>query len=441
MMPKGPRKFTITFDKERLTRFGGLLLFHLFCKSLNLRYFLEHKVQQPNYFYREYPPVDLFLSHLFAIIAGMGRIENTQSLLHNGLLPPLLGFSNFPHQKTLRDFLWRWNLPQIQSLQKTHDLFRRKLFQRFALLYSAIVDVDTTALTVYGNQELTAFGYHPAHRGKKSYLPILSSEGITGLSLGMELRAGNVHPTTGARIFLEAMLAKLPTTIASSRTRIRADSSFYDKDILLPLDDERIGYTIVAHLTSPLKARMLGAKFYEFAPGWEAAEFFYTPFHWKKEHRFVAVRRPTHLETELAQKNLFSFQDYTYHRAVVTNLELAPENAYRFYCGRGFQELLLKEFKNGYTLAQIPTRSYLANLLYMEMVLWAYDLIRTFQFLCLPPAAKMWKLSTLRREIFGIPAEWVRTNNRNYLRFPKRFPHQELFQQIQKNIARVKPLI
>lgn len=440
-MPKGPRIFNITYDKERLTRFGGLLLFHLFCKSLGLKRYLQTYVLWPKYHKRIYHPSELFLAHLFAIVAGIGRVQNTQSLVHNGLLPPLLGLHNFPHQNTLRDFLWRWTAQEIQSIQVTHDLFRSKLFPIFHLLYSAIVDIDTTVLTVYGNQESVAFGYNPTHRGKKSYFPILASEGNTGLSLGMQLRSGDTPPTTGTWIFLRQILQKLPTTIASSRTRIRADASFYDKSIVLPLDEEKIGYAIVAHLTKPLKSRMLEARYHEFAEGWEAAEFYYTPFNWKTEHRFIAIRRPTLLETELAQRNLFTFQDYTYRRVIVTNLELTPENVYRFYCERGFQELLLREFKTAYTLAQIPTRSFSANTTYMEIVLWAYDLIHTFQFLCFPPEAKQWNLSTIRREMFSIPADWVKHGNRNYLRFPKLFPHQEVFQKIQKNISRIKPLI
>jgi hypothetical protein len=52
---------------------------------------LQLYVCWPNYHHRGYHPADLFLAHLFAIVAGIGRIENAQSLIHNGLIPPLLG--------------------------------------------------------------------------------------------------------------------------------------------------------------------------------------------------------------------------------------------------------------------------------------------------------------------------------------------------------------
>jgi hypothetical protein len=441
-MPKGPRKFHFSFEKTGLTRFGGLTLLQSFCKSLGLRRFLQLYVRWPDYHYRDYHPVDLFLAHLFAIVAGTGRIESTQCLIHNGLIPPILGLTDFPHRDTLRTFLWRFSPKQLQSLQLVHDRLRHELFQRLGLLYSAIVDADTTTLITYGSQEGTALGYIPKRRhGQPSYAPILSSEGRSGLTLGMQLRAGNVHASSGAWDFLEQILEKLPSSIASTRTRVRLDGAFYDKKIVESLDPRHLGYAIVARMSRPLRNKMVQARYHPFARGWEAAEFTYTPFHWKAEHRYVAVRRPVALEPEEIQKRLFTFRDYTYHRALVTNLELTPEAVWRFYCDRAFQELLLREFKGSYAMAKIPTRSFWANATYMEMLLWAYDLVLAFQFLCLPKTVQHWNISTLRRELWWLPAEWVRRDNRNLLMLPAKYPRQELFLKIQQAASRIKPMI
>jgi hypothetical protein len=441
-MPKGPRKFHFSFERSGLTRFGGLNLFQSFCKSLGLRHFLQLYVRWPDYHFRGYHPADLFLAHLFAIVAGIGRIENTQSLIHNGLIPSLLGLPDFPHRDTLRSFLWRFGGNELQSLRAAHDRLRQELFMRLGLRYSAIVDADTTTLITYGSQEGTAVGYIPKRRhGQASYAPIISSEGRHGLSLGMELRAGNVHASSGAWDFLSLVLDKLPSSVASTRTRIRLDGAFYDKTIVESLDEKRLGYAIVARMYRPLKNRMVEARYREFSRGWEAAQFLYTPINWKKEHRFVAVRRPVALETEEVQQRLFTFKRYTYHRALVTNLELTPQTVWRFYCDRGFQELLLREFKGGYAMAKIPTRSFSANATYMEMLLWAYDLVLAFQFLCLPQEVQHWNISTLRRELWWLPADWVRRDNRNLLMLPKKYPRQDLFLKIQNAALKVRSLI
>ena len=441
-MPKGPRKFQFLVDATGLTRFGGLILFHQFCKSLGVRHFLQLYARWPAYHPRSYHPVDLFLAHVVALVAGIGRIESTQTLLHNGLIPPLLGLADFPHRDTLRTFLWRFTPNDLESLAAAHDRFRATLLPRLGLRYDAIVDADTTTVLTYGHQEGVARGYIPKrrHRGP-SYAPILSSEGHSGLSLGAELRAGNVHAVTGTWPFLEAQLDKLPTTMARARVRVRLDGAFYDKDLIQPLDGKRVGYCVVAKMTRPLKDRMVSAKYHAFREGWEAAEFSYTPFHWQQAHRFVAVRRPVAYEPEEQQRYLFTVNRYTYHRALVTNLSLTPEAVYRFYCDRAFQELLLREFKTAYQLAAIPTKSFRANATYLELILWAYDLVRAFAALCLPPAVQHWNIATLRRELWWLPAEWIKRGNRNYLRIPAKYPHPDLLDRIQRAAAKVKPLL
>lgn len=441
-MPKGPRKFKFLFERTGLTRFGGLSLFQHFCKSLSLRHYLQLNVRWPTYTYRDYHPTDLFLAHVFAIVAGIGRIENMQSLGYNGLIAPILGLSNFPHRDTLRTFFWRFDKRTLCNLESVHHKFRAELFRRLNLLYSVIIDADTTALMTFGNQEGVAVGYVPKRlHGNASYAPIISSEGRSGLSLDFELRSGNVHGSTGAWIFLKRIIGRLPSTIASSRVRVRLDGGFYDKDIIRPLDEGNIGYTIVAHMTKSLKTRMVAAKYHEFASGWEAAEFRYPIARWDKEHRFVAIRRPAALEPEDIRNRLFTFKRYTYHRALVTSLDISPEAVYRFYCDRAFQELLIREFKDSYHMAQIPTRSFWANAAYMETLLWAYDLVLMFREFCLPPECRDWNISTLRRDLWSLPAEWIRRDNRNVLMLPDKYPHQDLFERIQKASNKIKPLV
>ncbi len=442
-MRRGPRKFRFVFENTGLTRFGGLSLFHSFCRGFAIRRFLQTFVRWPVYDYRGYHPADIFLAHVFCIVAGIGRVENSQCLVHNGLIPPLLGLREFPHRDTLREFLRRFGPKEFAHLQAAHNRLRRELFERLNLQYSAIVDVDTTALLTYGSQEGVARGYVPKqHHGQGSYAPIISSEGRTGLSLGIQLRAGNVHAGHGTPQFLSGILEKLPSTIAATRTRVRLDGAFYDKAIIEPLDQERIGYVVVASIRGdPLKRRMLGAKYSEFAKGWESAEFTYTPFNWKKEHRYIAVRRPSKLESPETQKSLFTYRRYTYHRALVTNLDMTPAAVWRFYCNRAFQELLLREFKGSYPMTKIPTHSFWANAAYMEMILWAYDLVLAFQNLCLPDEVKQWNISTLRRELWCVPAEWVRRGNRNILLLPAAYQRQDLFAAIEKATAQLKPLL
>lgn len=439
-MPKGPRKFQFSFTKDGLTRYAGLMLFHQFCKSIGLRYFLQHYVRWPDYYYRSYHPADIFLTHLFSIVVGIGRIENTQSLYHNGLIPPLLGFSDFPHRDTLREFLRRFNATHLKSLQSAHDTLRSKLFHRMQLGYTAIIDTDTTPLTVFGHQQETASGYNPKYHGKHSYSPLLSSEGTTGLSLGILLRPGNFHSSAGALDFLKIILQKLPSSIAATRVRLRLDGGFYDKDIIHFLDKEEYRYIISAKMTRPLRKKIVGARYHQFSQQWEASRFTYTPFHWNQRHQFVAIRCPINQENKERQQQLFTFKKYIYPQALVSNLSLTPEAIYRSYRGRANQELLIRELKDSYYMAKIPSRAFYANAAYMEIITWAYDLVLAFQYLCLPSQYQHWNIATLRRELWWLPAEWVKRENRNMLLLPQKYHYQKLFTKIQRTISKLKPI-
>ena len=125
----------------------------------------------------------------------------------------------------------------------------------------------------------------------------------------------------------------------------------------------------------------------------------------------------------------------------MTNLSLSAEAVYRFYCDRAAQELLLRELKTAYSLAAIPTRRFWANATYLELILWAYDLVVAFQRLCLPTAVQHWHISTVRRELWWLPAEWVKRGSANLLWLPARYPHAKLLDRIQRAIANVRPLI
>lgn len=437
-MRRGPRKVQISFDAAGITRYGGLFLFQQFCKSMGIRRFLQRRVNWPVYSERRFHPADIFLAHLFATVAGLGRIENAKSLKLNGLFPHLLGLPDFPHRDTLRSFLWRFTANDLRSLQAAHNQLREELLHRMGILWSAVVDLDATQLTVFGNQEGATVGYNKAKRGKKSYSPLLGSEGRSGLSLNFELRSGHEHSSTGALPFMKESLARLPNTIACSRARFRADAGYYDRDIAEYLDEEGHGYAIAARITPPLKLKLPGLRFHRFREHWACAQFQYQPTHWKREHRFIAIRH--HLGDIDQRTTLFRVRNFDY-RVLVTNLHIEPEAVWRFYTDRGFQELLIRELKNAYSLGKIPTRSFLANAAYLEIVTWAYDLVLGFKALCLPSRYQQWSLATMRREFWSLPAQWVRTGNRNILRLPPGFSHQKAFRGVEAALRRFKPLI
>ena len=76
-MPKGLRTLRLAFAETHLTPFGGMVLLPRFCSKLRLRGLLQNRVKiaQRN---ADYLPSDLVLALLYAIMAGLRRINKTE---------------------------------------------------------------------------------------------------------------------------------------------------------------------------------------------------------------------------------------------------------------------------------------------------------------------------------------------------------------------------
>jgi hypothetical protein len=82
------------------------------------------------------------------------------------------------------------------------------------------------------------------------------------------------------------------------------------------------------------------------------------------------------------------------YRAWVTNLPLTPAGIWHFYDGRAAMEIRIRELREDFALRKVPTASFAANALYLEIVRLAYNLVTAFQRTCLEDS---WQSLTLQR--------------------------------------------
>jgi len=436
-MPSGLRQLTIAFEEQGLTHFGGMFLFHRFCKTLGLRRRLQRYVPFPHERINHYQPVDLLLAILYAMVAGLPRLSKTRILQYNGAFQHLVGLRGFPHPSRLTRWLRQWSERELEGLLKVHEWLRLQLFYEPRPRTSLTFDLDSTVLTLYGWQiEGAKIGYNPKKPRRPSYQPLLCFEGHTQDCWHGWLRPGDTHPASGARQFLERCLQRVPQGIY--RLRVRGDSGFFAHEVTEFLDERKLGYAIVARLTRPIQRRLPGLIFHRFRERWEAAEFRYQPHGWRAAARFVVVRRPLPDDPlERAQLTLWTFKRHAYH-VLVTNLRLRPESVWRFYTRRARVELNIRELKEAYPLAKIPTQSWQANEVYFHLILLAYNLVNWFRRLCLPREWQASTLGTLRTRLLVLPARLVRSGHRNVLKLPVGYQHQRQFQQTLTRIGRLR---
>ncbi|MBI5222496.1 MAG: IS1380 family transposase, partial [Candidatus Magasanikbacteria bacterium] len=428
----------IKFNSNRLTHFGGIYLFHLFLKQIGWRSFITLNIrhEQRN---NHYTISELIFSLLYPVILGLSRIEISKLLGRNGVFKLLIGLNRFPNPTTLRRFLIRGSDEFLPQFIRLHDQLRKYFINLIVPEKKLLLDVDSTVCTLYGHQEGAAKGYNPGQRGKRSYHPLFCFEHQSGTSLFGLLRHGNAYTSAGTLEYLKTFFQQFPQEKYS--VRLRGDSGFYDKDIVALLSQNHCGFAIVAEMTGPLKNLVIGLKYHAvkgFDNRYSFAETFYQPMKWERRYRYCVIRKKLEPE-ESDQSTLFTINAYSYS-AIVTNLSMTPANIWKFYNGRVQCERNIRSMKEDYYLGNIPTQKFNANGLYLEILLWAYDLIKWFQRLCLPVADHNKTLQTLRNELLLMPGSFAQHGSRQILRFPRNSPQQKTFWSAKDKIDKLKDL-
>ncbi|MBU4332237.1 IS1380 family transposase [Patescibacteria group bacterium] len=424
-MAYGATKVQIKFNSNRLTHFGGIYLFHLFLKQIGWRSLITLNIrhEQRN---NHYTISELIFSLLYPVILGLSRIEISKLLGNNGVFKLLIGLNNFPDPTTLRRFLIRGSEEILSQLIRLHNRLRKYFINLIVPEKKLLIDLDSTVCTLYGHQEGAARGYNPEGRGRRSYHPLFCFEHHSGTSLFGLLRHGNAYTSVGSLDCLKTFFQQFPKE--EYQVRMRGDSGFYDKDIVALISQNKCEFTIVASMTGPLKNLVVGLKYRAASDTdkrYAFAETFYQPMKWERPYRYCIIRKKLEPD-DSDQSTLFTVNAYSYS-AIVTNLSMTPFNIWKFYNGRVQCERNIRSLKEDYYLGNIPTQKFKANELYLEILLWAYDLIKWFQRLCLPAADHNKTLETLRNELLLLPGSFAQHGSRQILRFPKNSPQQKTF--------------
>jgi Transposase DDE domain group 1 len=431
---RSPHGLKIACNHAGLTHFGGVYFFHEFLRVLHIRQFLTRNLDYSRRNER-YSVSQMILALVYPIILGLDRIETASFLRSNGTFQYLTGLQSFPDSQTLRRFLRHAPSRLWEQLHGVND----RLLQNFIYLPDhrsrLIFDLDSTVVTTFGHQDGAEVGYNPRYRGKRSYNPLLCIEANSAYLWDAELRTGNAATWEGSVELLDTCFANAPPDIREIRTR--ADAGFAFDPVLKALESQSAQYAVVARLTRPFRNLLPGLRYEPVNRDWEMADFEHRVQGWRQARRFVVARRLLPgLET---QPTLFALGRYVY-RAWVTDLPLTPAGVWHFYDGRAAMERRIRELREDFALPKIPTRSFAANALYLEIIRLAYNLVTAFQRTCLEPNWQSFTLQKLRFNLFLLPGAITRPQNRPVLRLKDSPFVQKTVQQILARTRKLKPL-
>jgi Transposase DDE domain group 1 len=433
-MKYSPKNIKVACDHKGLTHFGGVYFLHEFLRVLQLRHFLACHLIYPRRNSR-YHLSQMIFALMYPIVLGLDRIETASFLRSNGTFQYLTGLPSFPDPQTLRRFLFHAPERFWEQLHRVND----RLLQTFIHLPDhrsrLIFDLDSTVVTVFGHQDGAEVGYNPRYRGKRSYNPLLCMEANSSYLWDAELRRGNAGTWDGSPGLLDRCFANVPADIREMR--VRADAGFGLNPVFDALESHCAQYAVVARMTPSLKRCLTGLRYSPVNRDWEMAELELRPQSWSTTRRFVVARRL--LSADERQPTLFALGRYAY-RAWVTNLPLTPLGVWHFYDARAAIEPRIGELLEDYALRKIPTRSFPANALFLEIIRLAYNLVTAFQRLCLHESWQHLTLSKLRYKLFLLPGELTRPQNRPVLRLRESSMLQNLADDILRSIRKLRPL-
>jgi hypothetical protein len=433
-VPYSPRNIRVACDHAGLTHYGGVYFFHEFLQVLQIRRFLTQNLDYSRR-NRRYSLSQMILALMYPIVLGLDRLETASFLRSNGTFQYLTGLPSFPDPQTLRRFLLQAPDSFREQMHRVNDRLLQKFIHMPDHRSRLIFDLDSSVVTVFGRQQNAEVGYNPRYRGKRSYSPLLCIEANSSYLWDAELRAGNAGTWDGSVELLATCFVNVPRDIRE--LRVRADAGFGFNPVLEILEARAAQYAVVARLTQAFKRLLPGLGYKSVNQQWEMAEFEYRPHGWPQPRRFVVARR--FIPEEESQTTLFTLGRYMY-RAWVSNMNLTPAGIWHFYDGRAAMEPRICELREDFALRKIPTASFAANALYLEIIRLAYNLVTAFQRICLQESWQNLTLGKLRYKLFLLPGELTRPQNRPVLRLRESPMLRDLIGDILSRISELKPL-
>jgi hypothetical protein len=184
-----PYNTRFSADVPGLSAYGGMALFIGFTQKMGLGKLLARHLCMPKRQSR-YSPAQLCECVIDAIACGISRIENTNLLHEDPLLPTARGLARFPDHATLHRFITDFTAENVEQLHALGGALLKKT-NRLKKLTRVTLDFDATDAVVYGQQEQAAFGHKNARDGHREYSIETCFLGASKDVLHHRVRSGN----------------------------------------------------------------------------------------------------------------------------------------------------------------------------------------------------------------------------------------------------------
>ena len=423
------RSLRVAFTDERLTSHGGLAPLKSFMDRLGLRRLLDRELRHQDG--RRYSASEVLELLVASKAVGDTRLAHIERFAHDETARYLFDLPTVPVATTVARLLERFDEEDVRRVEDVHiRILRERLLKGRK---SITVDIDATALPVWGSQEGTAKGYCPSRRGARTYQPNLAMDAKTGLSLLGALRPGN-RSSVGPEGELEAFVDRLFDEVIPhiKKVRVRMDAGYFGIRTFSMLEARGAQYAVSARgvRLASVADRITWSK-----PrgGIQYGEFAYRGHRWERERRFVLrrdLRKPAQLLTNgLRETDI----------VVATNLKGAPKQVIDFYNHRGTAEQFIAEGKQEWGLGTFVSGKLLPNRVDFCLTLLAMNLVIGYREQVLPTHLRRHRPGTIRRLFVNVAARLVRHSRQVCLHYGRSLRHRGAWAVALERLGRDPP--
>jgi len=402
------------------------------------------------------------------MVAGADSIDDMDLLRHGGM-DRLFGGVRAP--STLGTFLRTFTFGHVRQLESVASAMLAGLATRTPLLAAgdqvAYVDVDDTVKATYGYAKQGAgYGYSGV-KGLNALIATVSTPLSAPVICATRLRKGSTNSARGAaRLVADALVAARAAGAGGLDRKglivLRADSAFYNHDVIAAARRAKVRFSITARMSSPLSTAISSINEGDWMPItypnaiWddeqkrlisdaEIAEIPYLAFTSRRKADHIQarliVRRVKRLnpptikpkttkttkttQSTLEQQELFSL--YRYH-AVFSDSPLTLVQAEKAHRGHAIIEQVHADLKNG-PLAHLPSGSFQANSAWLVMAAIAFNLTRACGCLASAFHARA-TTGTIRAQLINVPARLANSARKLRLHLPTSWPWEPAWTQL-----------
>jgi hypothetical protein len=360
----------------RMTAFGGMLGLIKFLDYVNFKEIFDTHYHSP----KRKPRLGCYkmvLGFLMLLFVGFSRIGHFAYLRKDDMICGILNVTILPAISTFWRYLRSLTLNHSEYFLTISAVLRARVWQACELGYTTIcIDIDTTVSTVYGKIEGSRKGHNTKHRGKKGLRPVLLFIEQTREYLCGTQRQGTTMSDEEVAKLIARIGKYLPSCV--KHVIIRGDAEFIGGKTVAMC--RRCGYDFILG-NKKCAPNFVDEKWYTYG-SCDYNEAMYEPAGWDEPCRFVVMRLLKDKDDEqdrVEQLNMFGNKEFKY-RVFATSLCWKPHLVISKYDKRADVENLIGESQREGIIA-IPSRRFLSNHTFFQIVMLAYNIWRWMKIL------------------------------------------------------------